>query len=498
MQNFRNIDALNDQSAFMYGLSYSELLTEFEQLARSLVPQWDATNLNDDLVKISHLFLQAIARSNKFVANTIQETNPQFLRDIRSIRSWLETFGIKTYTRQPAIAIVRLEYTISSDVIIEPYELELSTTSDKGIAVFFQNLETITLRASQTVQVATFVEGFSFKEKIIYQGQEVIPLSQRFVTDELFLRKSLYVKVNGVLWNRVEERTFNYGANVYAFESDLNEQGRIIFGDSIRGMKPEIGSEIEIFYRINFGTQGNVSAEFDEFGNPIKQFFIRNPQRFPFIRAAFLMSNTSGAADPPSVRDLKNFLFAGINYGGQLTNEDDVTRYLLTIPGIKQAKTQSLLFEVRSIVVIDYFSDSIKQAMQSNIRSRIPTLFTFILEKAGETDRFFKIRCFRTKNVSDQYIRSEATRLVRLFLRYDYRDPLTGRYTNPIGDFVYLSTLGSMLRSISGVYDYEIEVYNSDNQLIASSNSKQNTQSKYLNDIRAVTSQFSPVEVAVL
>lgn len=488
-------DLVSSFSNVFYGIDYNELLSEFEEICSRVLPDWDVQNESDDLVKVSRLWLQALSRSNKFVSTLIQETNPQTMRDLRSIQAWLNAFGVRTYTRQPAVAMILLNYTTESDKVINPYELELTVTTDANITLSFFNISTIVLKASRERTVALFSEGLCFFETYVYNNEDSITLSQRYFTDELFIKKSAYVKVNGVLWHRVtDSQTFNNAATLYDIVVDSTEQARIVFGSSISGMKPEVGSIIEVFYRINFGTQGNVTATYEN-GKPTKEFFVRNTEKFPYITNAYLMQNTSGAADTPSIRELRKILNSGINLGGQLNNSDDVNRYLLTLPGIKQARTDTNTFIINSTIVIDYFSDTLKNTLESQIQAKLPSLFSIIILPAKFSIKNFIIFVRKTQFASEQYVINEIKNKFRLFLDYSSIDPNTKLYYNPIGGIVYLSALAYMIKSIKGIYDYEINVYSSDNKLIASSLSKENVKPFYFNEADTVTSVDSNLDI---
>jgi len=486
-----------DKSIEFYGLSYDELLSEFQQLARNVLPDWDTANINDDLVKVTRLFLQSLARSNKFAANLIQETNPITARDIRSLQTWAKLFNVPVRTRQPAIATVRLFYDINSDITINPYELELTITSDAGVAVSYHNVSTIVLKYGQDFVDAVFTEGKNFIETFTYNGQDSILLSQRFVVDEIFLAKSLYVKVNGYLWTRVNEsEMLSQLSAVYGVTIDNNEQARIVFGSTVFGIKPPIGATIEVFYRICAGTMGNVKANFDEDGNPLSVFAVRDQQKFSMIISAFLLEDTGGASDPITIQELKRLLISGVSYKGQLTNVDDVNRYLLFLPGIMQVRTNIFLFNIISTIVISYFSSSVKSAIERDVQSKIPSLFTFEVRQAKEQLLKYEIFVLIDKSVSQQFITESIKNFYERFLDYSFRDVLTNNYTNPIGETVYLSTLGQMIKSLKGVLNYNIEVYDLSSRLVASTQSS-TVKPYYVNAPDTVTSKDSTLDLVI-
>lgn len=81
---------------------------------------------------------------------------------------------------------------------------------------------------------------------------------------ESVIYDSISVKVDGVLWDRVEYFTDSQPRREYRVEFDANYRAFVMFGNNRAGLSPSKGSRIEIKYRTGGGVRGNIVTGFVE------------------------------------------------------------------------------------------------------------------------------------------------------------------------------------------------------------------------------------------
>lgn len=69
---------------------------------------------------------------------------------------------------------------------------------------------------------------------------------------------SIIVRVDGILWDRVEYFTDSQPRREYRVEYDSDYRAYIMFGNNRAGLSPARGSQIEITYRVGGGVVGNI------------------------------------------------------------------------------------------------------------------------------------------------------------------------------------------------------------------------------------------------
>jgi len=153
-----------------------------------------------------------------------------------------------------------------------------------------------------------------------FVNSSIIGLEGRTVTDELsgngqilqtyptrfgsVIYDSVSVKVDGILWERVEYFTDSQPRKEYRVEYDSNYKAYIIFGNNRAGLSPSSGSNILIKYRIGGGTNGNIITGYAEAQRLASVF------GFDFNIPVFLRNYTKG------------------DYGYNGDNIDDIRRKL--------------------------------------------------------------------------------------------------------------------------------------------------------------------------
>jgi hypothetical protein len=145
------------------------------------------------------------------------------------------------------------------------------------------------------------LEGRTVTDELSGNGQILQTYSTRFGS---VIYDSVSVKVDGILWERVEYFTDSQPRKEYRVEYDSNYRAYIIFGNNRAGLSPSSGSNILIKYRIGGGTNGNIITGYAEAQRLASVF------GFDFNIPVFLRNYTKG------------------DYGYNGDNIDDIRRKL--------------------------------------------------------------------------------------------------------------------------------------------------------------------------
>ncbi len=113
-----------------------------------------------------------------------------------------------------------------------------------------------------------------------FVNSSIIGLEGRTVTDELsgdgsisqtyqtrltsVIFDSVSVKVDGILWEKVDYFTDSQPRKEYRVEYDSEYRAYVVFGNNRAGLSPSNGSIINITYRVGGGTNGNIVTGFVE------------------------------------------------------------------------------------------------------------------------------------------------------------------------------------------------------------------------------------------
>jgi len=151
---------------------------------------------------------------------------------------------------------------VSIDVVADegPITIELYPADSKNNPIF--DSEIIIPAGSFTNTSIIGLEGKSFVDNYSGTGQTL----QSFATTKSsIIYDSITVKVDGILWERVDYFTDSQPRREYRVEFDSIYRAYIMFGNNRAGLSPAKGSQIEIFARTGGGKRGNIVTGYAEY-----------------------------------------------------------------------------------------------------------------------------------------------------------------------------------------------------------------------------------------
>ena len=105
------------------------------------------------------------------------------------------------------------------------------------------------------------LEGKTVLDEYVGSGEILQSYSTRYAS---VIYDSIVVRVDGVLWERVEFFSDSQPRKEYRVEIDSIYRSYIMFGNNRAGLSPTNGSKININYRVGGGTKGNIVTGFVE------------------------------------------------------------------------------------------------------------------------------------------------------------------------------------------------------------------------------------------
>lgn len=141
----------------------------------------------------------------------------------------------------------------------QPIKIELFAADADNNPIFDQD---IIIPAGSFVNSSIIgLEGRTVTDELSGDGQ----ISQTYQTRSgSVIYDSVSVKVDGLLWEKVEYFTDSQPRKEYRVEYDSEYRAYIIFGNNRAGLSPSNGSTINITYRVGGGTNGNIVTGFVE------------------------------------------------------------------------------------------------------------------------------------------------------------------------------------------------------------------------------------------
>lgn len=138
--------------------------------------------------------------------------------------------------------------------------IELYPADSKKNPIFNQNI--IIPAGSFTNSSIIGLEGLTFVDTLSGTGQA---LQSTSTTKTSVIYDSISVKVDGILWERVDYFTDSQPRREYRVEFDPSYRAYIMFGNNRAGLSPPKGAQIEITGRSGGGTRGNIVTGFVEY-----------------------------------------------------------------------------------------------------------------------------------------------------------------------------------------------------------------------------------------
>jgi hypothetical protein len=164
-----------------------------------------------------------------------------------------------------------LNAVISSDVVLpSPITLEISSTDGPlTIELFPADADNnpifdqdIIIPAGSSVNSSIVgLEGKTIVDEYVGNGEILQSYTTRYAS---VIYDSIVVRVDGVIWERVDYFTDSQPRKEYRVEIDSEYRSYIMFGNNRAGLSPPNGSRISITYRIGGGVRGNIVTGFVE------------------------------------------------------------------------------------------------------------------------------------------------------------------------------------------------------------------------------------------
>ena len=138
--------------------------------------------------------------------------------------------------------------------------IELFPSDSKKKPLFDQNI--IIPAGSFTNSSIIGLEGLTFTDSFNGTGQTLQSVT---TTKTSVIYDSISVKVDGILWERVDYFTDSQPRREYRVEFDPTYRAYVMFGNNRAGLSPPKGSQIEVTARTGGGTKGNIVTGFIEY-----------------------------------------------------------------------------------------------------------------------------------------------------------------------------------------------------------------------------------------
>jgi hypothetical protein len=151
---------------------------------------------------------------------------------------------------------------VSIEVVAEdgPITIELFPTDSKNNPIF--DSEIIIPAGSFTNSSIIGLEGKTFIDNYTGTGQSLQSLA---TTKASVIYDSITVRIDGILWERVDYFTDSQPRREYRVEFDASFRAYIMFGNNRAGLSPPKGAQIEIRGRTGGGTKGNIVTGYAEY-----------------------------------------------------------------------------------------------------------------------------------------------------------------------------------------------------------------------------------------
>lgn len=210
-----------------------------------------------------------------FIADTLsfkidQTVNELFIDTVTESENAFricQLVGFKPTPPIPARSLwtATLNAVFSSDVVLNapividvvandtPITIELYPADADNNPIFDQD---IIIPAGSFVNSSIIgLEGKTSIDQYNSTGESLQSYSTRY---ESVIYNSVIVRVDGILWDRVEYFTDSQPRREYRVEYDSNYRAYIMFGNNRAGLSPSKASQIEITYRVGGGVVGNI------------------------------------------------------------------------------------------------------------------------------------------------------------------------------------------------------------------------------------------------
>lgn len=254
----RLVEFINER----FGENGSQIPNTFNDLVESsiaimLMENWafiaDTLSFKMDQM-VNELFIDTVTEpDNAFRLCQIVGFKPTPPIPSRSL--WTATIS-STYTND-----IILPAPVTIDVVSDdtPIVIELYPADSNNNPVFDQD---IIIPAGSFVNSSIVgLEGRTYVDNFSGTGEILQSYATAF---DSVIYNSITVRINGILWERVEYFTDSQPRKEYRVEFDSDYRCTIIFGNNRAGLSPANGSTIEVTYRVGGGVVGNIVTGYVE------------------------------------------------------------------------------------------------------------------------------------------------------------------------------------------------------------------------------------------
>jgi len=163
-------------------------------------------------------------------------------------------------------SVLSVDLIIQAPVVVDivaddgPISIELFPADAKNNPIFDQDI--VISSGSFMNSSVIGLEGRSFTDTYTGNGEQ---LQSYTTTKASIIYDSISVKVDGILWERVDYFTDSQPRREYRVEFDSSYRAYIMFGNNRAGLSPPNGGQIEISARAGGGTIGNIVTGYAEY-----------------------------------------------------------------------------------------------------------------------------------------------------------------------------------------------------------------------------------------
>jgi hypothetical protein len=235
--------------------------------------------------------------------------------------------GYRVKGVSPASAQLRFyfENPLPSNVLI-PIGTEVQTADE----IIYTTTDNLTILAGQTEGFIDAVQQISFTN--ISVGTSDGTASQSFELIEEIVDNSVSILVNGFGWTSKDSflKSFQTDKHFVAGVGQTRKM-EIVFGDSIKGEIPQVGTEITANYAVSEGSKGNVSE------NRITDIITSIAVPSGFVLKVTNNDRASGGADIESLEDLQRKIPIYIRTQDNMVTPQDYSDVPLLAAGVGNA-----------------------------------------------------------------------------------------------------------------------------------------------------------------
>jgi hypothetical protein len=145
--------------------------------------------------------------------------------------------------------------------------IELFPADSKNNPIFDRDI--IIPAGSFTNSSVIGLEGRTFVDLFTGTGQNLQSIT---TSKPSVIYDSISIKVDGVLWERVDYFTDSQPRKEYRVEFDSSYRAYVMFGNNRAGLSPPKGAQIELQARTGGGTRGNIVTGYAEYQSQVQVF----------------------------------------------------------------------------------------------------------------------------------------------------------------------------------------------------------------------------------